>query len=525
MIKRLLAFLKLHLFEILLLIFCIVIPYTLGRYVSLRGVLASFLFFLVLKRIHYWAFSIVFSLIAITCVLFTPIIIWFGAPPATMVGAFFETNYQESKEFLKTLPFYTYLISLLILLYGILILYLGRKKKGFYYTKKQLLITSLFCVLGGYFALGKSHVKTNTESRWELSASRVSFIGFYDFMYQSVTEYQQLRKSLSKEIKEKASWKITSVAPTYKNYVLVIGESVRRDYMSLYGFPLENSTFLKNVKGTVIEGYTAAGANTTTALLRMFLQIKNNDFVYANNIVSLAKEAGFEVYWLSNQGTVGEYDTPIAKIAALSNHYDFTKTGDYSSINYFDTVLLPTFEKRLMEKSSKNRLFIIHIMGSHEYFEDRLSNAIHYNYYNRIISAYLQTIEQTDDFLKQIYEKLQQQGEPFSMIYFSDHGLATKERESKNAWLVHGTSKEAFEIPFVQINSDDTQHKMLKVQKSGFHFLSGYAHWLGIRENSLNPEYHFLSDKNDTIEVFNQYENVPFNSLPEDPILTDEKRR
>lgn len=44
MIKRLLAFLKLHLFEILLLVFCIVMPYTLGRYVSLRGVLASFLF-------------------------------------------------------------------------------------------------------------------------------------------------------------------------------------------------------------------------------------------------------------------------------------------------------------------------------------------------------------------------------------------------------------------------------------------------------------------------------------------------
>ena len=42
MIKRLLAFLKLHLFEILLLVFCIVMPYTLGRYVSLRGVLASF---------------------------------------------------------------------------------------------------------------------------------------------------------------------------------------------------------------------------------------------------------------------------------------------------------------------------------------------------------------------------------------------------------------------------------------------------------------------------------------------------
>ncbi len=158
--------------------------------------------------------------------------------------------------------------------------------------KKQLLITLLFCIVGGYLALGKPHVKTNTESRWELSASRVSFIGFYDFMYQSITEYQQLRKSLSKEIKEKASWKITSVAPTYKNYVLVIGESVRRDYMSLYGFPLENSTFLKNVKGTVIEGYTAAGANTTTALLRMFLQIKKQRFCICKQYCIISKRGG-----------------------------------------------------------------------------------------------------------------------------------------------------------------------------------------------------------------------------------------
>ncbi len=45
MIKRLLAFLKSHLFEILLFIFCITTPYTLGRYVSLRGVLASFFIF------------------------------------------------------------------------------------------------------------------------------------------------------------------------------------------------------------------------------------------------------------------------------------------------------------------------------------------------------------------------------------------------------------------------------------------------------------------------------------------------
>ena len=161
-------------------------------------------------------------------------------------------------------------------------------------------------------------------------------------------------------------------------------------------------------------------------------------------------------------------------------------------------------------------------MGSHTYFPERLEHAIHYDYYNRNFSAYLQTIEQTDAFLQSVYKLLEAQHLPFSMLYFADHGLMTKDRSSSFfATLTHGDThpnKAVYRIPFALLNSDDSEHKVIKVNKSAFHFLKGYAHWLGIEEPSLGG-YDFLSTTPDTLKVFNQYENVPFESLEEDEVI------
>ena len=158
-------------------------------------------------------------------------------------------------------------------------------------------------------------------------------------------------------------------------------------------------------------------------------------------------------------------------------------------------------------------------------FEARLEHSIHYNYYNRKISAYIQTIEQTDTLLKGIYDALQRQGDSFSMLYFSDHGLMTQDRGSIFASLTHGDTnpnKACYRVPFVLLSSDDTEHKVLKADKSAFHFLDGFAHWLGIQEASLRPDYSFLSPENDTLKVFNQFENVPFEGLEEDEVITND---
>ena len=443
-----------------------------------------------------------------------------------MIGAFFETDWQESKEFVQSLPLYSYAFSLLTLLFGGYILYLG-KKKSYARGRKQSIVTLVIGILATGLTLYRPLAKMKEYHAFKWSVSRTAIVAFYASIYDNIQEYQAMKKELSKGIEGTPTWQISKVSPPYQNYVLVIGESVRKDYMHLYGFPQENTPFLDKVHGTIIDGYTATAPNTTASLLRSFVQMKGEkDFVYINNIITLAKAAGFETFWFSNQGISGNWDTPIAKLAFLCDHKEFTKKGDYASMNYHDSILLPLLQRALQQKSLSPRLFILHTMGSHVNFEARLEHPIHFDYYNRKLSAYIQTIEQTDTLLKGIYKALQRQGAPFSMLYFSDHGLMTQDRASIFASLTHGDTspnKACYRVPFVLLSSDDAAHKVLRVNKSAFHFLDGFAQWLGIQEASLRPNYDFRSTESDTLKVFNQYENVPFDGLKEDEIVTSDK--
>lgn len=523
---KLRSFFRQYAFEWLLLIFSVGIPFALDMGPAFYGILATFFIFLTLRRLCYWAFFAVFLFVLITCVLFLPQIIWFGHPPATMIGAFFETDWQESKEFVQSLPLYSYAFSLLTLLFGGYILYLG-KKKSYARGRKQSIVTLVIGILATGLTLYRPLAKMKEYHAFKWSVSRTAIVAFYASIYDNIQEYQAMKKELSKGIEGTPTWQISKVSPPYQNYVLVIGESVRKDYMHLYGFPQENTPFLDKVHGTIIDGYTATAPNTTASLLRSFVQMKGEkDFVYINNIITLAKAAGFETFWFSNQGISGNWDTPIAKLAFLCDHKEFTKKGDYASMNYHDSILLPLLQRALQQKSLSPRLFILHTMGSHVNFEARLEHPIHFDYYNRKLSAYIQTIEQTDTLLKGIYEALQRQGAPFSMLYFSDHGLMTQDRASIFASLTHGDTspnKACYRVPFVLLSSDDAAHKVLKVNKSAFYFLDGFAQWLGIQEASLRPNYDFRSSESDTLKVFNQYENVPFDGLKEDKIVTNDE--
>ncbi len=115
--------LKTYLFEILLLLFTISIPYTLGTSETVGGMIASFLIFIILRYIYYWLFAIFFSFIALTCALLLPATIWFGYPTITMISAFLETNFQEAKEFTQSLPLYAYVLSIAVLFLAGYILY------------------------------------------------------------------------------------------------------------------------------------------------------------------------------------------------------------------------------------------------------------------------------------------------------------------------------------------------------------------------------------------------------------------
>ena len=104
-----------------------------------------------------------------------------------------------------------------------------------------------------------------------------------------------------------------------------------------------------------------------------------------------------------------------------------------------------------------------------------------------------------------------------SVIYFSDHGLKHIGGGSEKSLTHGGDTYESFAVPFAKISSDDTEHKVIKVQRSAFNFLKGFSQWTGIRTQEIETDgYDFFGSKPDLPEDSNNLREV--NKFRRDPV-------
>ena len=78
------------------------------------------------------------------------------------------------------------------------------------------------------------------------------------------------------------------------------------------------------------------------------------------------KKAGYHTSWFSNQGLVDSADTPITLVA------DTSDTKDWVCLNNTK----PQYDGELIEylkkvDPNKNNFIILHLMGSHDNFQNR----------------------------------------------------------------------------------------------------------------------------------------------------------
>ncbi|WP_159136872.1 sulfatase-like hydrolase/transferase, partial [Klebsiella pneumoniae] len=91
---------------------------------------------------------------------------------------------------------------------------------------------------------------------------------------------------------------------------------------------------------------------------------------------------------------------------------------------------------------------------------------------------------------------LRNSGSTFSLVYFSDHGLAFKERGKDVQYLAHDDKyQQNFQVPFMVISSDDKAHRVIKARRSANDFLGFFSQWTGIKAKEINIKYPFISEK------------------------------
>jgi heptose-I-phosphate ethanolaminephosphotransferase len=220
-----------------------------------------------------------------------------------------------------------------------------------------------------------------------------------------------------------------------RTMVLVIGESLRRDRMSLYGYRRPTTPLLdKRRKQLLVFEKAISPSNQTVPSLTKMLTpatVEQPDlFLTEPSILVAAKQAGYHTYWLSNQGRVGHFDSMISLIANDADTKIFTNTEFYGSV--YDAELLHPLEVALRDPHP-HKFIIMHTLGSHQSYRNRYPPEK--NYFRpeayagespdeeqaTVQSEYDNSVRYTDFFLEEILRKLEKQTGSL-MLFASDHG-------------------------------------------------------------------------------------------------------
>ncbi|QIM66473.1 hypothetical protein A4G16_03325 [Mannheimia granulomatis] len=457
-----------------------------------------------------WTYYLLLLPISIAYAFYTPVGINFGSPTYEYIASIFATDMMESREFIAQLPILHILAGIGIVLAVI------------FYRK----ITKMY------------HIRFLKNKTFVMSAfilmlfSLAPFKFFHEFYQSGLKVKKELEVLNNLTLESKWGESTLNENAKYDDYILIMGESARKDYHHAYGYPAPNTPFMSSANGTLIDGLTAGGTNTIASLRLMLTKPDTEKWEadYALTLIDLIKSAGVKSYWISNQGYLGNYDTPISSIGNKSDVRIFTKAGDSLNTNVSDFELLPHFSKVIAEPASGKRFIFLHLYGSHPITCDRLTdypkmfddNKLPKRYFN--VNCYVSSIKKTDELLKRVYETLVQNQtanqRSFSMIYLSDHGLS-HEMSKDNILIQNGKDKSKlhYDIPLFKISSDDTKRNVYKAFKSGLNFTNGIANWMGIENPLLNKEIDLFSnqaDKND----YGLKKIIETQSTVEDPAVT-----
>ncbi|WP_227430004.1 phosphoethanolamine transferase [Psychrobacter sp. I-STPA6b] len=472
------------------------------------------LYFANISKISHWFIVIILYLMSAYAIVGMT----HGTLNVSFIASVMDTNTTETLSFLPTIPLQNWFVALL----GIALTYayhklsqplaISNQKIAHWLQHKRKVTISVcvfLCILGIFTAYTQRFIKSITNIPYH----------YY--------EYNQALKLASTQPDH---WQIKATLPNYQaydNYVVVVGESVRQDYLSVYGYPHQTTPFLNHHTGQFFSNMYSMGGNTVTSLERTLALTKDagNTPLPTENVMTLANKADYQTYWISNQGKLSKFDASTSAVALRADTPLFLKKGKYDDVNYDDEMMLDILQQQLDTESSNNnkkssRVFFLHMYGSHPDICERLHGFERHFSLNmgEQMDCYLASIEKTDQFIAHLLQILQQHGS-YSMIYFSDHGLFIDKEN------IHHTSniQNTYHVPFFKISSDDTKQQFIKQPISQRHFLDFFANWLGVVTDKTDRRYDFQNPQeipaDKDITVFNGEKMVPLSSLETQPIL------
>lgn len=340
--------------------------------------------------------------------------------------ALFQTNIQEAKEFLDTYFNAVDILSIIFLIVFFLAvinflikkLFVSVKQK---YNSKLVVVLLSLTMFSTYMFFAKTYIARTFNNT--------------NYLLKNMQKFEQYKNERINLLQAENEVKSLSE----DSFALIIGETHTRSNLSVSGYHRETTPWLRESieKGKVVflKNAFSCAAQTQPALeyaLTQKNQYNNTPMQKAMTIVELAREAGFNVVWVTNQ----QNDTIAGLIAGEANNTIWANKSNNDTYlrqkNGIDDRLI-LYELDKLQQNSQKTLYVIHLLGSHADYSCRYPNEFNKWNESNILNAYDNSILYNDYIMEHMANKLFTKLDVKAIMYFADHG------EELNKFYCHGT--------------------------------------------------------------------------------------
>lgn len=255
--------------------------------------------------------------------------------------------------------------------------------------------------------------------------------------------------------------------------VMVLGESSRADRWSLNGYVRRTNPLLEQERNLVSFSNLVTPVSATRLSVPVIMSRKPatqslRAGFSEKSFLSAYKEAGYKTFWLSNQMSFGEFDTPVSVFAREADVTRFFNLGGFRNDSSHDAVLLAPLEQA-MHDPAERKLIVLHTLGSHWNYSQRYPRQFDrfqpslfgvdkpaytdLKLKTEISNSYDNAILYTDWLLAQVIAQLKATPAVTAMMYVADHGQTLYDGSCKLAFHGHNTQFE-FHVPGLVWYSD-----------------------------------------------------------------------
>lgn len=286
----------------------------------------------------------------------------------------------------------------------------------------------------------------------------------------------------------RSSWTNVTSTDSPELLVIGIGESLRAENLGIYGYKRQTTPQLRSLQNqlTIYQNAFSAGTNTWTSVPASLTKV-NGRADLSKSIINLAKDAGYEVLWLSNQAQYSVWDFSVTSIANQAD-YTYFSANDSDEI-FYDSIIIDELQNVLKTPTpNKKRLIILNFYGSHPIFSDRYPERYaHFNGANQLLDEYDNSVLYTDALQSKLISLISHHGGKY--LFYADHGLGSPDGDVPLMHDVRATPDiDSLKVPLFTYPKEDLGFSNTD-PISLFYFECIFSAWSGITATELDQGY------------------------------------